>query len=346
MPMTRLPAWAELLLEPTPVEQTFSLSRKSYFLEFFLEDAEAFWQKGGNGLLRSCSWSEPIVEHLGEHLQATAVSIDGKHFLVIRPVGSVEARQHAYLQHGREVRLRYEADTKEFEKREVLVHCIIHDLANPLSGVTGALQMLETEALGDHAKRLVKLAWEACQRQRSLINQVLDVFSAEAEGLHGKLDPRQAPDLGTLAAEALESMTVFFERYGLRSALYLPAGQSAHCRAMAERTRLARVLANLLENAVRHAPRGTEISIHVDLLPGEVEVRVEDRGQGVPDAALPYLFEKFAPSKGGIRGKAGLGLYFCRITVERWGGKIGYRAARDGGACFWFRLRRPETEEA
>jgi hypothetical protein len=338
-PITRLPPWAEPFLGPAGSDQTFTLARQSYFLEHFLVEAEVFWKSGEEGVLRSCSWSEPIFESLGEQLQATAISVAGKGFLVIRPVGQILARQHGWLQRGREVRLQYELETKEFEQKEVLVHCIIHDLANPLTGVSGALQMLETEPLGDHAKRLVKLAWEACQRQRSLIEQVLDVFSAEAEGLHGKIDPRQAPDLSEVATESLQQMTVFLERYDLNGFVHVEPGRTGPCRVLAERSRLGRVFANLLENAVRHAPRGTDISIHIAYPSAEqVEVRVEDRGAGVPEKALPYLFEKFAPAKGGVRGKAGLGLYFCRITVERWEGQIGYRRAEGGGACFWFRL--------
>jgi K+-sensing histidine kinase KdpD len=70
-----------------------------------------------------------------------------------------------------------------------------------------------------------------------------------------------------------------------------------------------------------------------------IEAAVMDAGRGVPESALPHLFQKLAPNAGGVRGKAGLGLSFCRITVERWGGAIGCRPNPAGGACFWFRLR-------
>nr|MDJ0773505.1 ATP-binding protein [Mastigocoleus sp. MO_167.B18] len=49
------------------------------------------------------------------------------------------------------------------------------------------------------------------------------------------------------------------------------------------------------------------------------------------------LFKKFYQGKD-KSGKSGLGLYFCRITIERWGGKIGYSPRPQGGSCFWFRL--------
>jgi signal transduction histidine kinase len=70
---------------------------------------------------------------------------------------------------------------------------------------------------------------------------------------------------------------------------------------------------------------------------GEVVVAVDDQGPGVPVEMLPHLFEKFA--RGGERtAGTGLGLYFCRITVEGWGGGIGYEPRAEGGARFWIRL--------
>ncbi|HEY8091492.1 MAG TPA: ATP-binding protein, partial [Polyangiaceae bacterium] len=72
---------------------------------------------------------------------------------------------------------------------------------------------------------------------------------------------------------------------------------------------------------------------------GAVRLLVEDEGPGVPPALLPHLFQKFARGRDPAAG-TGLGLYFCRITVESWGGAIGYEARPGGGARFWVRLRR------
>ncbi len=71
---------------------------------------------------------------------------------------------------------------------------------------------------------------------------------------------------------------------------------------------------------------------------------VEDRGPGLPHGeAASQLFRLFA--KGKERGgKAGIGLYFCRITVERWGGTVGCGPRHGGGARFWFRLPRPAPQ--
>jgi hypothetical protein len=68
---------------------------------------------------------------------------------------------------------------------------------------------------------------------------------------------------------------------------------------------------------------------------------VNDEGPGLPEeATAPRLFALFAKGKGERAGKAGLGLYFCKITVERWGGTIGCENRPAVGARFWFRLPR------
>jgi len=68
---------------------------------------------------------------------------------------------------------------------------------------------------------------------------------------------------------------------------------------------------------------------------------VDDEGPGLPeDATATRLFALFAKGKGERAGKAGLGLYFCKMTVERWGGAIGCENRPAVGARFWFRLSR------
>ena len=112
---------------------------------------------------------------------------------------------------------------------------------------------------------------------------------------------------------------------------------------VAEPSRLERVLENLVENALRHSPSGGQVSVAVLALGDDVEVRVTDEGPGVPPKVVASLFDKFA--QGEHRGRTGLGLYFCALTVHRWGGEIGYRPLPHG-ACFWFRLPRAgETDE-
>ena len=105
--------------------------------------------------------------------------------------------------------------------------------------------------------------------------------------------------------------------------------------------KLERVISNLIENALRHVPRGSTVRVSVTPEDRFGLVEVSDDGPGVPEEFAGQLFRKLAQGAKG-KGKVGLGLYFCKLTVEAWGGTIGYKPSEMGGACFWFRLPRQE----
>jgi signal transduction histidine kinase len=108
-------------------------------------------------------------------------------------------------------------------------------------------------------------------------------------------------------------------------------------RAAIDDTSLERMLLNLTENALRHTPSGGSVVLGAEADDGGVRFTVDDQGPGIPEDAVDRLFEKFGQGTTG-QGTAGLGLYFCRITAERWRGEIGHVNRPEGGSRFWFRL--------
>ena len=84
---------------------------------------------------------------------------------------------------------------------------------------------------------------------------------------------------------------------------------------------LPEVFTNLIGNAEKFTGPGGQIAIRVEERGKEVEVSVEDDGPGIPDEKKPYLFTRFSGGDG-EKGGRGLGLYICRMLIERYGGKI------------------------
>jgi signal transduction histidine kinase len=103
----------------------------------------------------------------------------------------------------------------------------------------------------------------------------------------------------------------------------------------AERSRLDRIFLNLIENALRHTPDASTVKVSIQREADFIEARVEDEGPGVPSDIEKELFKRLVRRHS---GKSGLGLYFCRIMIEKWEGEIGYTPGKPRGACFWFRL--------
>lgn len=219
------------------------------------------------------------------------------------------------------------------EKQDILLHTIVHDLASPLSGIIGCLSALEDGVQSPKdVERLVALGLRQAHHQERLIRQILDVFKAnnEVNEVEGPL-----PDLGEVVRSMVESFEPSFMLHEVH--LRYEDLRATPRSVVGDQTRLERVIANLLDNGLRHAPEGSEVWVRVEDFKDGVEVSVLDQGPGVPPERRGELFQKLR--QGGSRGKLGLGLYFCRITVQRWGGYIGYSPRDEGyGARFWFRL--------
>ncbi|MEZ5976079.1 MAG: HAMP domain-containing sensor histidine kinase [Planctomycetota bacterium] len=312
------------------------------FLDNFLEDAAAFWEAGEAGSLMSGVWCEGAAD--GEQcFEATALlSPDGRRALAIERIDARFQERQRVLQEARQAHLDYDTLRKEVGKKEVLLQCLVHDLRAPLSNMVAVLDLLQSPGL-DPAKAaaLLQLAGRQAERQDAMMRELLAIFAEEVAALSDfATEASGAPDLCAVVRSRCHERGPAFETAGVDLSVDLPA-DGAPIPVAAHEDRLHRVLANLLGNALQHAPRGSRVEVQVRTVPGEgeVELSVLDRGPGVPPAQREHLFDRFARGAGS-GGTVGLGLYFCRSMVRTWGGRIGYRDRPGGGAEFWIRLRR------
>jgi signal transduction histidine kinase len=106
----------------------------------------------------------------------------------------------------------------------------------------------------------------------------------------------------------------------------------------ADPDKLIRVITNLVDNAIKFTPEGGHVTISADSNQNFVQVKIIDSGPGVPIDYRNKIFERFVqvPGRRGRRRGTGLGLAFCRLTVEAHGGKIWVDANPEGGSIFTF----------
>lgn len=300
------------------------------FLECVLPDLEPCWE-GTEPSRGSGVWEQQSDQGMIP-LEAYPVPSDGRRVLLLRNLGESYAEQVEILQKARDNALVHEALEAEIKKKEFLLHTVVHDLAGPLTSIKGALHILSRQGLPpDKAAELLKIGMRQCDRQERMIREILEVFAAEVDALNErKVDTRTDPDQA--CKHVVEALTAAYQDKGV-DLIY----QGAPCRVVGDDAKLERVVSNLAENALRNVPAGKKVEIVVT--PGEADalIEVKDNGPGVPEEAAANLFQKMAKGKKG-GGKIGLGLYFCKLTVQAWGGEIGYRPSDSGGACFWFRL--------
>jgi signal transduction histidine kinase len=315
------------------------------FLSVFLPAAERAWESDPPVRADSELWTETDDGSGEVHLLASAVRVRDACALVIVRNDSLFRDRQNLLQRGRELRLVHGALMKELEEKDILVHAIVHDLVAPLHSILGVLSLLAERTQNEPEAGWLRLAITAAQRQQELIGEILDVFTAEVAALND-VNPEGVELLGALERVVSERQPLAQSR----SVRIERDATSARAYVIGEEMRLFRMLTNLVDNALRYSPMGGVVRITVRDEEAAVAVYIDDEGPGVSPDLLPRLFEKLARGRDRVGG-TGLGLFFCRMTVENWGGAIGYEKRENDGARFWLRLRsapRPDrrcTEE-
>jgi signal transduction histidine kinase len=341
-PLIPPPSWCRLLLgEEIPADGSFKLDGRLPFLENFLFDAEEFWTSKKGGRAESGSWIErgPSGEEIA--LEAFATWLDGKRILVIQNPQKRYDDQFAVLQKAREGLLEHERLLREVQKKEILLHCIVHDLSQPLTAIRGSLSLLGLMATSPEMKELVEIGVRQSLKQETMIRGILQAFSAELQSSES-FDPSKAPDLAQCAKKIVEDFQTAFRGREVALQLDPKLDLNRPWFVVGDEPRLLRIFGNLAENALRHVPPGTAVTLRVLEEDRYLRAVVDDQGPGLPqEISSGNLFGLFTKGKGESGGKAGLGLYFCKITVERWGGSIGCENGPEGGARFWFTLPRP-----
>jgi signal transduction histidine kinase/DNA-binding response OmpR family regulator len=322
-------------------DQLIGLADKSPFLDNFLVDAEEFWRARLPGSVNSGNWIERGADGREIPLEATARSLDGKRILLLQNLSETFGQQHQWFQTARNSLLEHEKLVKEIQKKEILLHCIVHDLTQPLSAMNGVFNLLDHENLPAALRKYIKAGERESQRQELMIRGILEAFSSDLAAQQERdTSAAEAPDLLACAKQAIEEFSTAFHERQIGLSLGAHAGDSRGWRVVGDSSRIDRIFGNLLENAMRYAPKGSAVTIGLENQDGFVFAFVDDEGPGLPPGQRPdQLFALFSKGKTHA-GKAGLGLYFCKITVERWGGAIGAETRARGGSRFWFRLPR------
>lgn len=210
---------------------------------------------------------------------------------------------------------------------------IAHELRNPLAVLQGTL-----EAIADGVYAPTPENIDPALDQVRTLNRLVEDLRLLAQADAGELSLERGPlDLGGFLARAAEAYRTRFDEHGVGLALDLPAALPL---IDADADRLAQVLGNVLENALRYLPAGRAVRIAASPEPGGVVVRLSDNGPGVPPEALPRLFERFwrgERSRSRTTGGSGLGLAIARRIIEAHGGRIWAEPTPGGGLTivFW-----------
>ncbi|MBI5244293.1 MAG: response regulator [Elusimicrobia bacterium] len=207
-----------------------------------------------------------------------------------------------------------------------------HDLSNSLMTLQVSFEMLQQSFKpdGEQKKRLTYIVSSISQLSR-LIEDLVDWASIE----QGKFRLEKVPlSPAKLIEDMIEGPSAKAQQRGVALSTQVA---SSLPQIEADKRRLGQVLCNLLENALRHTPKGGKVSVAVQAGDGGVQFAVKDTGEGIAPEEIKKIFNSFYQSSAGNQGRLGLGLSISKEIVQSHGGRIWVDSEGLGkGATFFF----------
>jgi two-component system sensor histidine kinase KdpD len=240
-------------------------------------------------------------------------------------------------------RLRFESEAREARiaaqvgrTRSGLLSAVTHNLRTPLASIKAAASTLRSpRSRLDDADRaeLLDTIYDETERLERLVTKILELSRIRAGALELH---RQPVAIGDLAQAAVRRLRPLARAHRVR----LDVGRDVPDIDV-DIEMMEQVFGNLLENALRYAPPGSQILVSAACHPDAIEVRIADHGPGVPEAERERVFEEFArvDAKPDSTG-TGLGLAIARSLVTAHGGRIWCEPTDGGGATFAFTVPR------
>ena len=199
---------------------------------------------------------------------------------------------------------------------------IAHDLRTPVTRMRG----LAENALKENDENLAASVIEECERQTTIIEDILNLAESESGVLELKM---QEVDLRSVIEDLAEIYEPLAESEGCSLKVVLPEKETL---ATVDQSRIQRVLANLLDNAIKYCGKG-EIKISLRDESGKVELRVKDSGPGVPAENRDDIFKRFfRMDESRNTPGSGLGLSLARSYVRLHGGELVLEDSESGAS--------------
>ncbi|MBA2448392.1 MAG: GAF domain-containing protein [Chloroflexi bacterium] len=216
-----------------------------------------------------------------------------------------------------------------------LLATVSHELRTPLSSIKGyATTLLKHDGRlsREESREFLEIIDEESDRLNELIRNLLDMSRLEAGVLRMDREPVQMLEIVQSCVQRVQRLT---DRH------QIGIDWDADLLVEADPRRIAQVVTNLLENAVKYSPDGGEVVVGGRLEGATLQVSVADQGVGIPSRDLDRVFDRFHRVEGEISkrvGGTGLGLAICQRLVEAHGGKIRVESRLGKGSTFFFTL--------
>jgi len=294
--------------------------------------------------------NETLVPHLARLFEAQPESFLGVPLVVagaikgilvvIRPAPSTGAAEDEWLLSALADQAAVALEKTRLDEigefREQLIGIVGHDLRSPLNTVLMAAQLLlQSEGLGEKDTELARRITRSASQAARLIDQLLDLTRSRLGG-GIPIDPRRF-DMNDVCRQVIGEMELTDPDRPLR------VDVRGDLTGVWDRDRIYQLLANLVGNAVQHGEPQSSIELRVDGEGSDIVIEVANRGDPIPPATLPLIFDAFRQGRTANRSPAhglGLGLFIAQQIALAHSGSIAVTSSDSDGTTFRVRLPR------
>jgi len=226
--------------------------------------------------------------------------------------------------------------------REQFFTIASHDLQHPIGNIYAAQRLLR-ETAGDDpfTVELLDEIERSLDAMQEIVSDFLETAALEAGALEVRLEPVDVEEILWRAAArhaaAAQKKNIAIEI------------SAAECCALADPRRLAQAVGNLLSNALKYSPPGSQVALTASAAGGRVRISVRDQGPGIAPAERDRLFSQFGRTSArptGGESSTGLGLWIVRQLAALQNGQVGVECPQAGGSVFWLELPAAAPAEA
>ncbi len=225
------------------------------------------------------------------------------------------------------------------ELKSNFVSSVSHELRAPTASILLMAENLDRGKVTEipRQKEYFSLILQECRRLSSLIEHVLDFSRIESGRKQYEFGDT---NLTALVAETLETMRL---RAASQGVTLVPAEHALdrELQATVDGKAIQQALINLVDNAVKHSPKGETVTVGLEQAEDAIEMWVEDHGPGIPESEHEKIFERFYRCGSELRRQTqgvGIGLSIVKHVVEAHGGQVRVRSAEGQGSRFTVRL--------
>ncbi|MEH7302430.1 ATP-binding protein [Neobacillus drentensis] len=270
-----------------------------------------------------------------EKEQVGEISLQGRHWVIL--VSPLYSNQFI---RGAVAVLRDMTEERQLDKmRKDFIANVSHELRTPISMLQGYSEAIVDDIAEsqEEKKEMAKVIYDESLRMGRLVNELLDLARMEAGHLQLTIEE---VDLSSFINRIIHKFQGLAKDNEIQLTVEIGSGIST---ISFDPDRIEQVLTNLIDNAIRHTPKGGLVKLTVSKEEQAIKIEVKDSGSGIPEEDLPFVFERFYKAdKARTRGRAGtgLGLAIAKNIIDAHRGHISVQSKMGLGTTFSFLLPR------